>query len=253
MKKISLTILITFILSFSAYAGTDGENTLSQAGDKPVKDCFEKVNRGIFAFNQALDGAIFEPVARGYRKLPSPMQSGISNFLSNLRMPLVIVNQLLQGQIKNSAESTGRFAVNTTAGVFGLFDVADKIGLEEKQEDYGQTLATWGVGDGFYVVLPIFGPSNLRDTAGLLLTVATDPLNAYAVREGEGWIVPIRTATNAVDKRSKIIEEVNAMRNNSVDYYAAVRSSYQQNRKAAILNIDDSELTPLPLISVEFE
>ena len=181
------------------------------------------------------------------------MQSGISNFLSNLRMPLVIVNQLLQGQIKNSAESTGRFAVNTTAGVFGLFDVADRIGLEEKDEDYGQTLAIWGVGDGFYIVLPIFGPSNLRDTAGLLLTATTDPVNAYAISEGEGWVVPVRTTINAVDRRSKIIDEVNALRSNSIDYYAAVRSSYYQNRKAAILNIDDSELTPLPLISVEFE
>ena len=168
-------------------------------------------------------------------------------------MPLVIVNQLLQGQVKNSAESTGRFVVNTTAGVFGLFDVADNIGLEEKDEDYGQTLATWGVGDGFYVVLPIFGPSNLRDTAGLILTATTDPVNAYAITEGEGWAVPIRTTINAIDRRSKIIDEVNALRNNSVDYYAAVRSSYYQNRKAAIQNIDDNELTPLPLINIEFE
>ena len=218
-----------------------------------IYDPLEGFNRAIFKFNNVADRIILEPVARGYRKLPSPMQSGISNFLSNLRMPLIIVNQLLQGQVKNSAESTGRFVVNTTAGVFGLFDVADKVGLEEKDEDYGQTLATWGVGDGFYVVLPIFGPSNLRDSAGLVLTAVTDPVNAYAITEGEGWVVPVRTTINAVDRRSKIIDEVNALRNNSVDYYAAVRSSYYQNRKAAILNIDDSELTPLPLISVEFE
>ena len=160
-------------------------------------------------------------------------------------MPLVIVNQLLQGQGGNAIESTGRFLVNTTVGVFGLGDVADKIGLEEKDEDYGQTLAIWGVGDGFYIVLPIFGPSNLRDTAGLLLTASTDPVNAYAVSEGEGWVVPVRTTINAVDRRSKIIDEVNALRNNSIDYYAAVRSSYYQNRKAAILNLDDSELTPV--------
>ena len=102
-------------------------------------------------------------------------------------------------------------------------------------------------------MLPIFGPSNLRDTAGLLLTATTDPVNAYAVSEGEGWVVPARTTINAVDRRSKIIDEVNALRSNSIDYYAAVRSSYYQNRKAAILNLDDSELTPLPLISVEFE
>ena len=218
-----------------------------------IFDPIEPINRVIFGFNNVADKIILEPVAKGYRKLPSPIQSGINNFLSNLRAPLVVVNQLLQGQGKNAAETTGRFVVNTTAGVLGLVDVADKIGLEEKEEDYGQTLAIWGVGDGFYVVLPIFGPSNLRDSAGLFLTYSTDPFNAYAVREGEGWVVPLRTATNAVDKRSKIIAEVNALRNNSVDYYAAVRSSYYQNRKAAIQNIDDSELTPLPLISVEFE
>ena len=170
-----------------------------------------------------------------------------------MRTPLVIANQLLQGQGKNAAESTGRFVVNTTAGVLGIVDVAEKIGLEEKEEDFGQTLATWGVGDGFYIVLPIFGPSNIRDTAGMVMTYVTDPINAYAISEGEAWLIPLRTATNAVDQRSKIIDEVNALRDNSVDYYAAVRSSYYQNRKASILNTDDSELTPLPLISIEFE
>ena len=218
-----------------------------------IYDPLEPINRAIFSFNNFADKIILEPTAKGYRKLPSQIQLGISNFLSNLRAPLVVINQLLQGQGKNAAESTGRFFVNSTAGVFGLIDVADKIGLEEKEEDYGQTLATWGIGDGFYIVLPIFGPSNLRDSAGMFLTYTTDPFNAYAVSEGEAWIVPLRTAVNAVDQRSKIIDEVNALRNNSVDYYAAVKSSYYQNRKAAILNIDDSELTPLPLISVEFE
>ena len=261
MINIKSLIIIIYVIFFNYSVLSDEADKVTTTSsdfettytEDEIYDPIEPINRAIFGFNNIADKIILEPAAKTYRTLPSPIQSGISNFLSNLRAPLVIVNQLLQGQGGNAAESTGRFLVNTTAGVFGLFDVADKIGLEEKQEDYGQTLATWGVGDGFYVVLPIFGPSNLRDTAGLLLTVATDPLNAYAVREGEGWIVPIRTATNAVDKRSKIIEEVNAMRNNSVDYYAAVRSSYQQNRKAAILNIDDSALTPLPLISVEFE
>ena len=111
----------------------------------------------------------------------------------------------------------------------------------------------WGVGDGFYLVLPIFGPSNVRDTAGMVLTYTTDPVNAYAVREGEPWILPVRTTTNAIDQRSKIIDEVNALRDNSLDYYAAVRSSYYQNSKDAILNIDDNTQTPLPSITIEFE
>ena len=160
---------------------------------------------------------------------------------------------LLQGEFLKAGENTGRFLINSTIGIFGLVDVADNIGLEQKEEDFGQTLATWGVGDGFYIVLPLFGPSNLRDTSGMVLTMLTDPINAYAVSEGEAWLVPMRTAVNAVDTRSQIIDEVNALRDNSVDYYAAVRSSYYQNRKAAINNVDDSELTPLPLISIEFE
>ena len=258
IKSLIIIVFIVFInysvLSVEAdkvtTTSSDFETTYNE---DEIFDPIEPINRVIFRFNNVADKIILEPVAKGYRKLPSPVQSGISNFLSNLRMPLVIVNQLLQGQGGNAIESTGRFLVNTTVGVFGLGDVADKIGLEEKDEDYGQTLAIWGVGDGFYIVLPIFGPSNLRDTAGLLLTATTDPVNAYAVSEGEGWVVPVRTTINAVDRRSKIIDEVNALRNNSIDYYAAVRSSYYQNRKAAILNIDDSELTPLPLISVEFE
>ena len=251
-------ILINFysfslIASASDQVNTEPDDFETSTVEDEVYDPLEPFNRAIFSFNNVADKVFLEPVAKGYKKLPSPVQSGISNFLSNLRTPLVIVNQFLQGQGSNAFQSTGRFLVNSTVGVFGLFDVADKLGLEEKEEDFGQTLATWGVGDGFYIVLPLFGPSNLRDTTGMVLTMVTDPMNAYFVSEGESWMVPMRTAVNAVDQRSKIIDEVNALRDNSVDYYAAVRSSYYQNRNAAINNIDDNELTPLPLISIEFE
>ncbi len=259
-KKIIILIFIfANLFTYNATANeadqvkTNSEDFETTSIEDEVYDPFEPVNRAIFSFNNAADRIILEPIAKGYKKLPSPIQSGINNFLSNLRAPLIVVNQLLQGQGENAVQSSGRFIVNSTVGVFGLFDVAERIGLEEKQEDYGQTLATWGVGDGFYIVLPLFGPSNLRDTSGMILTMLTDPINAYAVNEGEAWLVPMRTAVNAVDQRSKIIDEVNALRDNSVDYYAAVRSSYYQNRNAAINNVDDSELTPLPLISIEFE
>ena len=255
----SLIFILFALLSFNLLgAASDQVNTepddfeTSKVEDE-IYDPIEPINRAIFSFNNVADRVILEPIAKGYKKLPSPVQSGLSNFLSNLRTPLVVVNQILQGQGENAVQSTGRFLVNSTAGIFGLFDVADRIGLEEKEEDFGQTLATWGVGDGFYIVLPLFGPSNLRDTTGMVMTMITDPMNAYFVSEGEAWLVPMRTAANAVDQRSKIIDEVNALRDNSVDYYAAVRSSYYQNRNAAISNEDDSELTPLPLISIEFE
>ncbi len=259
-KKIIILFFLFFsLLSYKVVASeadqvnTDSEDFETTTLEDEIYDPFEPVNRAIFSFNNVADRIVLEPIAKGYKKLPSPLQSGINNFLSNLRAPLVVVNQLLQGQGDNAIQSSGRFIVNSTVGVFGLFDVAEKIGLEEKEEDYGQTLATWGVGDGFYIVLPLFGPSNLRDTTGMVLTMMTDPINAYAVSEGEAWLVPMRTAANAVDQRSQIIDEVNALRDNSVDYYAAVRSSYYQNRNAAINNVDDSELIPLPLISIEFE
>ena len=261
MKFYKNLIFIIFISFFSfSIIAAESDNVNTDSADfntgnyeDEIFDPLEPVNRAIFSFNNFADKIVLEPAAKGYKKLPSPIQSGIGNFLNNLKLPLVVVNQLLQGQGKNAAESSGRFIVNSTAGLFGLIDVAEKIGLEQKQEDFGQTLATWGVGDGFYIVLPIFGPSNVRDTAGMILTYTTDPINAYAVREGEAWLLPLRTATNAIDQRSKIIDEVNALRNNSIDYYAAVRSSYYQNRKAAVLNLDDKSETPLPLISIEFE
>ena len=259
IKYCSLIILLLTLSSFNLFGAASDQVSAepddyetSQIEDE-IYDPLEPINRAIFSFNNVADRVVLEPIAKGYKKLPSPIQSGVSNFLSNLRTPLVVINQLLQGQGDNAFQSSGRFLVNSTVGIFGLVDVAEKIGLEEKEEDFGQTLATWGVGDGFYIVLPLFGPSNIRDTTGMVITMITDPINAYVVSEGEAWIVPMRTAVNAVDQRSKIIDEVNALRDNSVDYYAAVRSSYYQNRKAAIDNIDDNELTPLPLISIEFE
>ena len=254
-----LITLIFFVISFNVYASasdevkTDSDDFETSTYEDEVYDPFEGINRAVFGFNNVADRVVLEPVAKGYKKLPSPIQSGVGNFINNLKLPLAAFNQLLQGQGKNAFESTGRFLVNSTIGVFGLIDVADNIGLEQKEEDFGQTLATWGVGDGFYIVLPLFGPSNLRDTAGMVLTMVTDPINAYATSQGEAWAIPMRTAANAIDQRSQIIDEVNALRDNSVDYYAAVRSSYYQNRKAAITNTDDDVLTPLPLISIEFE
>jgi len=257
--KILLIYFTIILVNFNVYAGasdevkTNSEDFETSVFDDEIYDPLEGVNRAIFGFNNVADKMILEPAAKGYKKLPTPIQSGIGNFIKNLKLPLVAVNQLLQGQGKNAVESTGRFLVNSTIGIFGLIDVADDLGLEQKEEDFGQTLATWGVGDGFYVVLPLFGPSNLRDTSGMVMTMMTDPINAYVASQGEAWAIPLRTAVNAVDQRSKIIDEVNALRDNSIDYYAAVRSSYYQNRKAAIMNTDDDILTPLPLISIDFE
>ena len=259
VKKNILILIPIIFFSFpllsldSDRINTNPEDFETSYNEDEIYDPLESMNRAIFNFNNVADKIILEPVSKGYRKLPSPIQTGIGNFLNNLKMPLVVVNQLLQGQGGNALETTSRFIINSTAGLLGLIDVAEKVGLEQKQEDFGQTLATWGLGDGFYIVLPIFGPSNLRDASGMLLTSITDPINAYAVTQEEGWFIPVKTAANAVNDRSEIIDEVNALRDNSIDYYAAVRSSYYQNRNAAILNDNDSTSMPLPLISIEFE
>ena len=260
MKFFRYFILTCFLVfSFNLFGNesdtvkTSSDDFKTSTYEDSIFDPLEPINRAIFNFNNVADKIILEPTAKGYRKLPAPVQKGIGNFLNNLKLPLVVVNQFLQGQIQNASNSTGRFLINSTIGLFGLVDVADKIGLEQTQEDFGQTLAKWGIGDGFYIVLPIFGPSNLRDVSGMILTYSTDPVNAYAISQNETWFLPVRTTSNAIDQRSKIIDEVNALRNNSLDYYAAVRSSYYQNRKAAILNTDDNEQTPLPLISIGFE
>ena len=258
-KFTKLVAVLILLFSFNLFAAasddvkTSSDDFETTIFEDEIYDPLEGINRAIFGFNNVADRVILEPVAKGYKKLPSPIQSGVGNFLNNLKLPLAAVNQLLQGQGKNAAESTGRFLINSTIGIFGLVDIADNVGLEQKEEDFGQTLATYGVGDGFYIVLPLFGPSNLRDATGMIMTMVTDPINAYATNQGEAWAIPVRTAANAVDQRSQIIDEVNALRDNSLDYYAAVRSSYYQNRKAAIMNTDDDILTPLPLISIEFE
>ena len=207
LKQIFIAFII-LLISFNVTASssddvkTNSDDFETTVYEDEVYDPFEGINRAIFTFNNAADKAILEPVAKSYRKLPSPIQSGLGNFINNLKLPLAALNQLLQGQGKNAIESSGRFLVNSTIGILGIIDVADDIGLDQKEEDFGQTLATWGVGDGFYIVLPLFGPSNLRDTTGMFMTMAADPINAYTASNGEAWAIPMRTAANAIDQRS---------------------------------------------------
>ena len=172
MKKFLLTSFLAIFFAFSVNAGTDGVNELTNKKSKNVKDCFETLNRGTFALNQGLDKVIFKPVAQAYRALPSPIRTGTNNALTNLSSLITIPNNVLQGELKTAGVNTGRFIINTTVGIFGLFDVASKMGFSEyEKEDYGQTLGVWGVGPGCYIVLPVLGPSTLRDTAGSFINV----------------------------------------------------------------------------------
>ena len=242
MKKFLLTSLISLMLVTNVSADTDGENNMSNKNSGEVKDCFESVNRATFKFNQVLDGVVFEPLAKAYRVLPSPVRAGTSNALNNLSTLVTIPNNLLQGDFKKATVNTGRFIVNTTIGVIGIFDVAEKVGFPEyEKEDYGQTLGVMGVGEGCYVVLPVLGPSTVRDTVGSLanlmggdawynVTVANDTqhfsdFDYYATRAGAG-----------IDFRAKNIESFDNLEKNSIDFYASVRSLYLQDRQQKIAN-----------------
>tara|TARA_B100000965_G_scaffold405061_1_gene437722 strand:+ start:956 stop:1681 length:726 start_codon:yes stop_codon:yes gene_type:complete len=229
--------------------GSDGQNELSKSNNGEVKDCFESVNRGIFAFNQAIDGLIFEPLAKGYRYLPSPIRTGTSNFVGNLSTLLTIPNNVLQGDLGIAGKNTLRFVVNTTIGIVGIFDPASAVGLNSyEKEDYGQTLGRWGVGEGCYVVLPVLGPSTARDAIGSLG-------NYFG---GDAWYnVTVRNDTHlfsdfdyyaskgagGVDFRAKNFEDINNLEENSIDFYASVKSLYLQDRRKRILNASGATQT----------
>ena len=172
IKKFALIIIATLTLTVNTHAGSDGELLLKKNDPSNVKDCFEGLNRATFAFNQTLDGILFEPVAKAYRILPSPVRTGVGNSLNNLSNLVTIPNNILQGDFKEAGINTGRFVINSTLGVLGIFDIATQMGFSEYvKEDYGQSLGSSGVGPGCYLVLPVLGPSTIRDTAGSVINV----------------------------------------------------------------------------------
>ena len=253
-KKFLSILAITTLATLNANAASDGELLMKKNQPSEIKDCFEGVNRATFKVNQVLDGLIFEPVAKTYRFMPSPIRSGVSNSLNNLSNLVTIPNNVLQGDFRKAGVNSGRFVINTTVGVLGIFDVAEKIGFSEyEKEDYGQTLAKAGVGPGCYLVLPVLGPSTVRDTAGSFVNVLG----------GDAWYnVTVKNNTQhfedsdyifsrlgtGIDFRAKNIDAFNNLEKNSVDFYASVKSLYLQDRQQKILNsngvieaMDDSD------------
>ena len=169
MRKIIVILITTFALVANVYAGSDGELILKKNEPSEIKDCSETFNKASFALNQGLDKIIFKPVSSVYRVLPSPVKTGVSNSLNNLSNVVTIPNNILQGEFALAGLNTGRFLINTTIGVLGLIDVATYLGFNEYvKEDYGQSLALASVGPGCYLVLPVLGPSTMRDTVASL-------------------------------------------------------------------------------------
>ena len=241
-RKIIIISISIIMLTFNVNAGSDGELILKKNKPAEIKDCFENLNRATFAFNQTLDGILFKPVASAYRILPSPVRSGVSNSLDNLSNLVTIPNNIIQGDLKKAGLNTGRLIINTTVGILGFIDVAEHIGLPDyEKEDYGQSLAKLGVGPGCYLVLPVLGPSTVRDAAGSLVNVmGGDAWYNVTVKNDTHHFTDIdyysSRVTSGVDFRAKNYDALENLEKNSLDFYASVKSLYLQDRQQKILN-----------------
>lgn len=239
------SLLLTLIIA-STTVGCASVN-----GPSPEHDPFESYNRAMFSFNDAVDENILKPVAAAYKDyVPSPVQSGVSNFFSNLGDILVVLNDLLQGKFSQARDDTLRVFVNSVFGLFGLFDVASHMELPKHHEDFGQTLGVWGVSDGPYLVLPFLGPSTVRDTAGLLVDSTVDPL--YDIRDSEARLAAI--ALKAVDTRAGLLGASKVLDQAAFDRYAFLRDAYLQRRKHLIYDgapPKDNNSMPAPANSAE--
>ena len=246
--------LAMLVLSFGLLGAcaTPPTDPVARADYDKVNDPAEDVNRGIFEFNLALDRAILKPVAKGWKEMaPVPVQNGVHNFLSNLRAPVILLNDILQLDFERAMTTLTRFLINSTFGIFGLADAASEMGLPFHNEDFGQTLAVWGVEEGSYVMLPFFGPSNPRDTIGLVVDFFTDPFNIVMDNTGNEWATPTDTGATAVDVRARYYDELEDLEKSSLDYYAAIRSLYRQRRASEIVNGTNSANMPAPGISMD--
>ncbi|MGQ0675292.1 MAG: MlaA family lipoprotein [Rhodospirillales bacterium] len=222
----------------AAGCATPPEDPVARAAFDEAADPLEPFNRFMFDASFAFDDAVFKPVAKAYRDVvPEPMRDALRNLLRNLRSPLILANDLLQGEPRRAGVTLQRFLVNSAIGFAGLVDVADlAIGLKFHDEDFGQTLAVWGAGEGFYLFLPVLGPSSARDLGGLIVDGVVDPVShAFAYYDVE-YGPFARAVLTALDARSRAIDSLEDTQKTSIDFYAALRSLYRQKREDEILN-----------------
>ena len=231
-----------FIISASIFLITTGLKAEAE------KECFESVSRGIFKFNKSFDKAILRPIAAGYNKLPDPIKKGTGNFTSNIGTLLTVPNHVMQGNWQLAGESSASFLINSTIGVFGFANPAAKMGLENQQEDVGQTLGAYGFGAGCYFVLPILGPTTVRDSFGMVADTFVDPFAHITIRNHEllsisGSDIDYYSVkgAGAIDFRADNMTNLDSLEKNSIDMYAALKSLYLQNMKKKISNTFSSE------------
>jgi phospholipid-binding lipoprotein MlaA len=217
-KRISTLILAAGMVGLLGGCATSGNS----------KDPIEGFNRAMYGFNEGLDTVLIKPVAQGYDAvLPSQVKTGVTNFFANIADVFIAVNNLLQGKVPEAFSDAGRFAVNTTIGVLGVFDVATELGMEKHDEDFGQTFGRWGVGSGAYVVVPFFGPRTVRDTVGLVLDVKADPVANVDHIPTRNTLLALRIVSDRTNllPADKVIEEA------ALDKYAYLRDAYLQRRR----------------------
>ena len=213
-----------------------------------VNDAAEPTNRVIFNVNDGVDTVAIKPAAKGYRwSIPDGGRRGVANFLDNLRSPINLANDLLQGKPTRARDTVARFIINSTLGVAGFFDFAGDQGIKGHREDFGQTLAVWGVGEGGHVVLPLLGPSSPRDATGLVVDVFLDPLTYLAPT----WLLVSRAVVRGIDEREEVLDTLEEIKSTSIDYYATIRSLYRQRREDQIRDGAPPPVIPLPGLSLE--
>ncbi len=242
-KKLPVILLASFILSACA-----SNNTIYEAGME-INDPFEEQNRRVMAFNKVVDDNIIHPVIKGYRYVtPTPARSGIRNFLRHVKSPIRLANQLLQGDLDGAGKVVLRATINTFVGAGGLFDVAGYEGIEYEPEDFGQTLAVWGVDPGPYMVVPFIGPSSMRDYTGYFVDGLADPVRMYLFNTDQEALYYAKFGVDYLDLRDSLMDTMVELDESSFDYYAAVRSTYYQHRHALVNDQDGTAQTELPEI-----
>ena len=240
-----MLIFVVVTMTNCASMPSNDEETLLEL--KKINDPIEPTNRFIFDFNQGIDATVIKPVTSLYRGIfPSLIRDGIHNFLDNLKTPVVLTNDILQGESERAGTTIMRFLINSSVGVLGLRDQATSWGFEDHDEDFGQTMAVWGIGEGPYLMLPLLGPSNPRDAVGKIIDSLVDPVNWWADNDDREWVPITRTAISGIDKRDRLWDILNDLEKSSIDYYAAIRSLYRQQRNEEISNGSDANKNKTP-------
>lgn len=247
--RIITVFIVLGVVGFSPW------KVYAQEGDE--NDPMEYVNRGILDANMFLDRTAFRPLAQGYRFIfPEIIRDSVRNALRNLLAPTILANDLLQGKFERGATTIMRFTINSTVGVVGLFDIATSWDIEPHVEDFGQTLAVWGVPEGPYLMLPLLGPSNPRDLVGGLVDSFADPFRIAANHEDKNWTNFTRAGLIAIDRREQQIERFEDLRRTAIDLYATIRSLYRQDRLDKIHDGKlplDGEGSPFGYTYMDFE